>query len=123
VNPPLDVGYLFSQKESEPHWRVVYLYGNGCDAQCEDIMNVMRQMQKALGKNATRVQLVFLGGPVSSAQVKKLQDNFPNKNFIASQKIYLVDPLNNLFMYYPSTTNMMNVLKDLKKVLEVSQIG
>ena len=48
---------------------------------------------------------------------------FIQKDFVMQHKIYLVDPLGNLFMYYADTTDPMNVLKDLKRVLEVSQIG
>ena len=59
-------------------------------------------------------------------QVQKLKMDFKqqgNQNFVVSHKIYLIDPIGNLFMYYPDDTNPMNVLKDLKRVLEVSQIG
>jgi hypothetical protein len=42
---------------------------------------------------------------------------------LQNHSIYLVDPIGNVFMYYPDATNPMNILKDLKHVLGVSQIG
>ena len=42
---------------------------------------------------------------------------------LLKSKIYLVDPLGNGFMYYSATVNPLDILKDLKQVLKVSQIG
>lgn len=121
VNPPLPVNYLYSttKNAASPKWHVIYLAKAPCKQTCKEIIYQLHQVQKALGKNATRVDiLTFTHNP---AQFARLSAAFP-KHFVITNKIYLVDPLGNLFMYYPALTDPLNILKDLKRVLEVSQI-
>lgn len=125
VKPPIDVQYLYSMMAdgNQKKWRIIHVDDGICDAPCEKINYQLGQVQKALGKESRRVGLI----PMSeSMQLTKLTSTFiqrGEKDFVAKNKIYLVDPRGNLFMYYPNTTDPMNILKDLKKVLEVSQIG
>lgn len=126
VNPAIDAAFLYADtsKKTEKKWRVIYVSDTSCDAQCEKIQFELQQVQKAMGKNSDRVntQRITLNDLLS----KKLTTVFGKAgtpDFITSRKIYLIDPLGNLFMYYPETTNPMNVLNDMKRVLEVSQIG
>ena len=100
---------------SKKKWQIILVPGNQCDKECEKTFYLLNQVKKALGKNSPRVIV----------ERKSLESSlsFIQKDFIAQHKIYLVDPLGNLFMYYADTTDPMNVLKDLKRVLEVSQIG
>lgn len=112
------------QDESIKKWRVIYVHGDICDVQCKKINYQLQQVKKLLGKDSDRVNIVLLNN--KNGQAKKilkwvLKKN--KKNFIVEDKIYFVDPLGNLFMYYESVTNPMDMLKDLKRVLEVSQIG
>jgi cytochrome oxidase Cu insertion factor (SCO1/SenC/PrrC family) len=103
-------------------------------------MFTLHQLRIALGKDRNRVNLALIVDQqcqikdihdfskyvLTEQQYTLLQSNLSqagDKNFVANDKIYLIDPLGNLFMYYTNTTNPMNILKDLKKVLEVSQIG
>lgn len=121
VNPAIDAQYLDTEKEKK--WRMIYLFNTVCDEQCKKIDYQLHQIQKALGKNHHRVRVITMSG--SSLQLQKLQTTFleHQTGFIVQNKIYLVDPRGFLFMYYPSNTDPMNILKDLKKVLEISQIG
>ncbi len=126
VKQPVDVEYLYAamQDGTEKKWRVLYVDKGICDAACEKTGYQLHQIQKALGKEGGRVHVILMGGQYT--QLEKLQQALVQQTqgaFLVTNKIYLVDPLGNLFMYYPSDTNPMNVLKDLKKVLEVSQIG
>lgn len=143
LTPPMQVQYLYSGLEDgdQKKWRIIHVSGGECAAECQKINFQLGQVQKALGKNHNRVALVFIDGQYQP--LKKFQEEFAqqiNSNPSATRKsitnkgvpvsnneiyykIYLVDPLGNLFMYYPETTDPMNILKDLKKVLEVSQIG
>lgn len=74
------------------------------------INHQLGQVKKALGKDQPRVDILVVPYDVRMARQQK-------------QKIYVSDPIGNVFMFYPDNTNAMNVLKDVKKVLEVSQIG
>lgn len=126
----------FTSAPDKRQWQIVYMPAGACDKQCDTTMFTLHQLRKAIGKNHGRINLVF----VTNAE-NKLKDahdfqqiifnkeqyayisNSIEPNFSAKDKIYLIDPLGNLFMYYPSTTDQMNILKDLKRLLEVSQIG
>ena len=59
------------------------------------------------------------GQDVKRVQIQCMKED---KQLLKS-KIYLVDPLGNGFMYYSATVNPLDILKDLKQVLKVSQIG
>ncbi|MEO8401094.1 MAG: hypothetical protein ABI597_04765 [Gammaproteobacteria bacterium] len=126
VNPAIDAAFLYADNSAahEKKWRVIYVSDASCDTQCEKIQFQLQQVQKAMGKNSDRVDTQRI--TLNKLVLKKLTTAFEKigtRDFIASRKIYLIDPLGNLFMYYPETTNPMNVLNDMKRVLEVSQIG
>ena len=122
VRPPILASYLYP-KEEQKKWRIIHVSGKLCDNDCQKIDYQLQKVQKALGKNQKRVAVIAL--PATFPAVKDLQTAFDKQatHYEVTHKIYLIDPLGNLFMYYPDTTDPMNVLKDLKKVLEVSQIG
>jgi hypothetical protein len=122
----VDAEYLYSwmPENNLKKWRVIFVDNGSCDDDCKKVDYQLHQMQKALGEKAERVQVLQLDG--RSAPLARLQQALSleeKQDFAVNNKIYLVDPAGNLFMYYPATTNPMNVLKDMKKVLEVSQIG
>jgi hypothetical protein len=122
VNPPINADYLYTASQQKK-WRIVYINGGTCDPACADISKQLTQVKKALGKDEPRVDVLLLKGnayyePLTIAFQQHTKNNFNVKN-----KIYLVDPQGNLFMYYESNTNPMDVLKDLKHILGVSQIG
>jgi len=132
INPPLPVQDLLPQGRK---WQIAYL-PNHCDSQTEKMMYTLHQMYTALGKDRDRVDLTLVGDAscqtakahdfrkllFTSAQYAHLQTLF-SLGFLVKQKIYLVDPLGNVFMFYPETANPMDILKDLKHVLGVSQLG
>lgn len=116
VNPPLNVGNIDFGMDTQKKWKIIFVSANNCDEQCQQIAFQLHQIQKAMGKDHERIIVVQWHG-----ENTPFKDIF-QQNFVTN-KIFLVDPHNNLFMYYPSTTNPMNILKDIKKVLGVSQIG
>ncbi len=124
INPPLKVIDLYSdlQNGTNKVWRIIQVENEFCDQTCEKTHYQLTQLQKALGKDGKRTQVILI---TDATRLTKLNFSFDQKfkNFVVINKIYLVDPLGNLFMYYPDSTNPMNILKDLKKVLGVSQIG
>src|SRR3990167_1601154 len=118
----LDARFLYSdmRDEKERKWRVIYTY-DVCAEQCKKIDYQLQQVKKALGKDSNRVNVILLSN--QDVRIKKLKNIFIQQNVVVQNKIYLVDPLGNLFMYYSSVANPMDILRDLKRVLEVSQIG
>lgn len=120
VNPPIDVKNLWRDKNAKK-WQVVYVFKDICDTECESVVYTLNQVKKALGKNSERLDVKQVSPSVlfSNEQMQR----FVKENFSIQNKVYLIDPIGNLFMYYSDTSNPMNILKDLKHVLEVSQIG
>lgn len=91
---------------SERRWIVLQVVGENCDQDCQHRDFLLHQMQKLLGKNRQRIYI---------QQTKQMA--------LAPHRIYLIDPAQNIFMSYPETIGPLDILHDLKRVLEVSQIG
>jgi hypothetical protein len=126
LKQPVNAEYLYSwqQDGAQKKWRVIYVNNGDCDDSCKKVDYQLRQMKKALGKETDRVEVMLIDG--RSAPLARLKQSISSEeqhDFAVNNKIYLVDPIGNLFMYYADNTDPMNVLKDMKKVLEVSQIG
>jgi thiol-disulfide isomerase/thioredoxin len=126
INPPVEVSFLNPSHEKK--WQIIYVTDANCNAACEKLNHQLLQVQKALGKNYDRVRVIsFNINDVKAQELQTLIQRAPalraSNNFIVSKKVFLVDPIGNLFMYYQDSFDPMDVLKDLKKVLEVSQIG
>lgn len=116
LNPPLDIQYLFaSDKSGKKLWRIVYVHPKACDQNCQWLNHQLLQVQKALGKDSERVAVLEIDG--DSKAFNKVNTG------LEKNKIYLIDPIGNGFMMYSDRADPMDVLKDLKKVLGVSQIG
>lgn len=109
LNPPLHAT-LGHHKQ----WQMILVYTDQCDKQCEKIFFNLQQVKKLLGEKSERVNVARFNFKQGE---KVLGGN------IDSNQIYLVDPLNNVFMSYLSSANPLDILKDLKTVLEVSSIG
>jgi hypothetical protein len=125
VQPMLEAQYLYSsQDQPAKKWRVVYVTADKCGAHCEQVDYQLHQMRKALGAAREQVDVVRLEN--SAMPVAKLQQAFTTRQrsvFEVTEKVYLIDPVGKLFMYYPAATDPQHVLKDMKHVLEVSQLG
>lgn len=116
--------YAGQSDAAQKKWRIIFVASNYCDPPCEQMTHTLHQVQKALGKDSLRVLTLALSSRL--AAVTQLQQRITQQEqhvFSAANKVYLVDPLGNAFMYYPTTVDPLMILKDLKKVLEVSQIG
>lgn len=139
VNPPLHTAQFEMKKDMTPLWKIIYAPGDCCDAQCQKTMYTLHQLRLVLGKDSRRVGLNLVENSIckttdthdfQKVNLTKQESLIwqqalspKSAHFQVENKIYLVDPAGNLFMYYPSSVDAMHILKDLKRVLEVSQIG
>ena len=122
------------------NWKLVYLGDGSCDASCRDTLYVMRQTRLALGTDMTRLARVFLvtanccardylgrehsGITVldaSGAAGAPLLSRFPAQD--RAHTLFVVDPLGNLMMRYDVRRDPRGLLVDLRRLLELSQIG
>lgn len=110
MRPAFEVPDYWKNKVAQRKWNIIYLTREPCDndTSCQKIFHTLLQIQKALGKNSERV--------AANKIVMESSSLLPHT-------IYLVDPGSLVFMAYPETVNPIFILKDLKRVLEVSQIG
>jgi len=128
-------------------WTLVYIGDADCDAVCNANLYKMRQVRLAQNENMRRVQRLFLvnGEAVPDALAALLGKEYPDMTVVTvpaslmealgadfavdeasvpdAERIYLVDPLGNLMMYYGPDTDPRDILKDLQKLLKYSQIG
>jgi hypothetical protein len=121
-------------------WSLVYIGDGSCDAACRGTLFVMRQTRLALGTDQTRLARVFLvtanccdrdylareqaGMTIfdtAGAGGTQLLDLFPPGD--RAHTLFVVDPLGNLMMRYDVRREPGGLLVDLKRLLELSQIG
>ncbi len=131
-------GRPFSFSELRGKWALVQFDSGACAAYCERKLYFMRQVRKALGKDMTRVERVWLLND-SEALGARLLDaiegtrlarttgttfaaGFPAERTPVDH-IYLVDPHGNLMMRFPRDPDPSRMLKDLQRLMKVSGIG
>jgi hypothetical protein len=128
-------------------WTLLTVAGRSCDSRCESNLYKMRQLRLALGEDMRRVRrmLVLTQAPVDPAFAAVLKghdglqrmtgdaqalltalgpfsgDGMPDP--AESRYIYVVDPLGNLMMTYGPDAEPKPMLKDLQRLLKVSQVG
>lgn len=119
-------------------WLLVTIQSPSCDEGCQRKLYVMRQVRTTQGENMDRIQRLWLikgaGTPdpkllaehpgllVARAQDPSWLSAFPAKDD-AFEHIYLIDPLGNLVLRYGADVDPKGMIKDLTRLLKVSQIG
>ncbi len=117
-------------------WVLVSFDAAACDAYCERKLYFMRQVRRAQGKNQARVERLWVisdGAAPRAALLEAIEGtqlardaglaaHFPAAG-TTSDHLYLVDPLGNLMMRFPREPDPSRILKDLQRLLRVSQIG
>lgn len=115
-------------------WVLVSFDAAACDAYCERKLYFMRQVRRAQGKDQERVERLWLitdaGRPraellaaIEGTRIERgapLAAQFPAAT---ADHIYVVDPLGNLMMRFPRDPDPSRILKDLQRLLRISQFG
>jgi hypothetical protein len=121
------------------HWSVVHPAA-ACDERTEALFEELGRVRLALDKDAPRVRRVLLhaGGcdavelPSSDADLLVLDAGAAGGEALLAAfppavdglpGIYIVDPHGNLMMSYPATGSARGLLKDLERLLRLSNIG
>lgn len=122
------------------HWTLIYVAGSPCALECEATLFKMRQAHLALGKEADRLQRMYIASdPARLLAAQPVLAGHPQMRtgFVAPASrqgldafgddaagyAYVVDPLGNVVMRYGDAATTKGMLKDLKRLLKVSQIG
>ncbi len=134
----LEVDYL------QGKWTLVTIGDTNCGPVCAGNMYKMRQVRLAQGENMRRVQrllLVTSPGPGLPGALEEypemdvaLLPRLKHREFLTpflldaadpsnAGRVYLVDPLGNLMMYYYRDADPRGMLQDLKRLLKISSVG
>ena len=133
-------GKEFKPEQWLKKWSVVTVDIAGCAEKCQSEVHLLKQINTSLNKDAHRVQRVLImPTEVSLEAVKNLQKQYPDllilvgadaetvkfsSEFnITNGHIYLIDPLGNLMMSYPSDLDPKGLRSDLTRLLKNSWAG
>lgn len=131
-------GRPFKASELRGKWLLVQFDSGACDAYCQRKLYFMRQVRKALGRDTSRVERVWLmtdgrapdprlveafeGTRLARDPEGRFSGGFPAAQSRADH-IYVVDPLGNLMLSFPRDPDPSKMLKDLQRLLKLSGIG
>ena len=128
-------------------WTLLYIGDADCDAVCNENLYKMRQIRTAQNENMRRIQQLYLvrDDAIPAPLAALLEKDYKNTavtllaaeqaaqiapyfliddvSMQAAERVYIIDPLGNLMMYYPPDAAPGGMLKDLKKLLKYSKIG
>lgn len=127
-------------------WTLLHVQHGRCDDECGKRLYDTRQVRLALDREMNRVRRVFVGDD-DCCDLKELQAAHPDLILIRgssadepllarlpapaggaavafnSQRVYLIDPLGNVMMFYGPASKPKGMLEDLKRLLRLSSIG
>jgi cytochrome oxidase Cu insertion factor (SCO1/SenC/PrrC family) len=138
---PLRQGGVTDPQFLKGKWTFLYVQQGKCTDGCQRHLYDTRQVRTALDRDMDRVQRVFIGDadccdlqalhamhpdliaiPASPAD-EALLEQLPRAAADKSERIYLIDPLGNLMMFYEAGANPKGMLDDMKRLLGLSHIG
>lgn len=129
-------GGAFAFGELAGKWVMVASDSGACPEPCRDKLATMRQVRAALGRNAARVERVFVVDDLR-APAATLAREFAGTRLALTPAgmmlppgaandrahVYLVDPRGNVMMRWPAGADRKRMLGDLQRLLKASQIG
>jgi cytochrome oxidase Cu insertion factor (SCO1/SenC/PrrC family) len=122
-------------------WTFLHVQRGRCTDECQRQLYDTRQVRTALDRDMNRVQRVFIADADccepqalramhpdliairASAADDELLALLPRGADGQSGRIYLIDPLGNLMMFYAAGANPKGMLEDMKRLLGLSHIG
>jgi len=124
-------------------WTLLFVGFGPCAELCRARLYDTRQVRLALDRDMKRVQRVFVADS-DCCDAGQLRDQHPdlimiraspavaplltllpmeNAGAAQSPRVYLIDPLGNLMMFYAADVKPKGILEDLKRLLRLSSIG
>jgi cytochrome oxidase Cu insertion factor (SCO1/SenC/PrrC family) len=138
---PLQMGGVTDPQFLKGKWTFLYVQQGRCTDDCQRHLYDTRQVRTALDRDMDRVQRVFILD-ADCCDMQALNAMHPDLIAIRlspadeallvllpraagdkSERIYLIDPLGNLMMFYEAGDNPKGMLEDMKRLLGLSHIG
>jgi hypothetical protein len=131
VGTELD-GNAFTSSVLRGRWTVLIVAPGACDAHCEAALYASRQARTIQNAERERVQRVWLIPDARTPSAAVLAEH-PDLLVVrvrslpampaGEQRMYLVDPLGNFVLAWPSNPDIKAVARDLSRLLRASRIG
>ncbi|HEY0288290.1 MAG TPA: hypothetical protein VGC62_14960 [Pseudomonas sp.] len=122
----------------EKRWQLLVTAPSQCDADCQQLVYLARQIQIGLGRDASRAShAITTAQPLSAEYDARLTREYPQlqryaldvKRYqraapgIELPQLWIVDPHGNLVLRYGAQVNGKDVLNDMRQLLKLSNIG
>jgi hypothetical protein len=122
LNPPIQKSdWVQIQPSTHPRWQLVYVHPEACDNSCEQALARLNSIHQALFKDIPRIEVALWTQKNVSLNLANIK---VEQLLTAEQPCYVIaDPLGNIMLKYPLTADTSGILRDLKQLLKVSQIG
>lgn len=142
LQPVIEAASLI--EDSEAKWHLLYIIPETCDLACDNALYAVNQIVMATGKEADRVNALFIYSSNSSRAAVSKAQSFSGANVLQKSAInvnevfkstdinaiFISDTLHNVVLRYPVTADKQqaimdsrDILADLKKLLKLSRIG
>ena len=129
---------IFRIRQLRGKWVLLSVGSSTCDEKCNKSLYFMRQVRTMQNAEKSRIERVWLiddGEPPQNLQLaedykgmffinakdSKLLEELPAVESVRDH-IYMIDPLGNLMMRFPKDPDPIQMAKDIKRLLKVSQI-
>ncbi len=128
---------ILRMKDLHGKWVLVHVDSGTCNEVCQKKLYFMRQVRLVQGKEKQRIERLWLINDDVNPETKLLSD-FEGTYFVKAQHsemldqietkdaqtkyIYLIDPMGNLMMRFPESVDGTKMGKDIKRLLQVSQM-
>jgi hypothetical protein len=140
LSPPKDASQLASLSTLKGKWLMVTVGPSNCDVACVERLYMARQVRETTGREKDRIEQVWLLTDVGQPSrqvldaypaVKQLRGDLSAianvlpaaEGTTAVDHIYVIDPLGNVIMRFPSKPDPSKMKKDMSKLLRASRIG
>lgn len=126
------------QGEVERQWQILVTAPGACEADCQQLVYLARQIQIGLNRETSRASHgLALAEPLSAEYDATLRREYPQlgryqldlqaydkaAEAVPGAQLWLVDPHGNLVLRYPAGSNGKAILDDLRYLLKISLIG
>lgn len=124
--------------DPERRWELLVTAPQGCEAQCQELVYLARQINIGLAREAARASHALASSTaLDEAYEQRLSREYPqlqrhgldasvyarNPDAPATPQLWIVDPHGNLVLRYDADADGKAILDDLKYLLKISQIG
>ncbi|MES2819259.1 MAG: hypothetical protein V4812_09785 [Pseudomonadota bacterium] len=122
----------------ETRWQLLVTAPQACAEDCQQLIYLVRQIQIGLNRDASRATHgLAVAQPLPADYDQQLQREYPQLGRYTldtraygktagdapGAQLWIIDPHGNLVLRYDASTTGKAVLKDLRHLLKISQIG